>query len=372
MKKTIGRWAAALLAAAMLCGAALCGCTGEQTALSYGGVHVTKSMVAYWYASYKNQLLESYNGQDSDAYFDAMLTSGKSIGALFEERIAAMLKNNVASLYLFGQFGLALDSAEKNAVSQKLASEMQSAGGRAALNEKLGTMGLNISQYEKALLAEEKIAKLYTYLYGDADQGISGARTISQESYQRFYEENYVCVKQLLIRTQYKNRVGEDGYALTDENGKVLTEPLNEEEQAKKQEKVAQVQQKIDAGEDFDALMKEYNEDTGAKTYPQGYLVASFSGFDSTFTAAALGLQEIGDITRVETEAGVHFLKKCPLVEAPWNDSIYSTMLNRFRDYLESDDFASYTADVVANIRENTAVMNEFSVREVSIAFFRT
>ena len=79
MKKTIGRWAAALLAAAMLCGAALCGCTGEQTALSYGGVHVTKSMVAYWYASYKNQLLESYNGQDSDAYFDAMLTSGKSI-----------------------------------------------------------------------------------------------------------------------------------------------------------------------------------------------------------------------------------------------------------------------------------------------------
>ena len=361
-----------LLAALALWGTTGCG-AGDPIAMSFGGAKVTKSMYAYWYSSYKNYLLNSLDGEDSVAYFALAGTKqGETIGDMYRERIDAMIKNNVASLYLYDQFNLQLSSSATTAVSQKISSEMAQAGGRAALNEKLAIMGLNTERYEKVLLAEEKIAQLYTYLYGDASQGISGAREISQEAYQTFYENNYVCVKHLLIRTHYKNIIDSDGYALTDEQGKPLTEPLSEAEQTAKEEKVAVVEKALAEGADFDALMEQYNEDSTAKTYQSGYLVASFSGFDKTFTSAALGLAEIGDTVRVETDAGVHFLQKCQLVDKPWQDSIYCTMLNRFIEYLQSDDFAAYTAQIISQIRENRSVLDYFNMEQANIAFFRT
>ena len=52
----------------------------------------------------------------------------------------------------------------------------------------------------------------------------------------------------------------------------------------------------LDAGEDWDKLMDEKNEDPGMKTHPKGYAVsADMTGFDPAFVEAAMALEKPGD-----------------------------------------------------------------------------
>ncbi len=78
-------------------------------------------------------------------------------------------------------------------------------------------------------------------------------------------------------------------------------------EQAKKdafaavQPTVDEVMAKIAAGEDFDALMEQYNTDPGMQREPgktNGYAVcAGFTPFETAFVDAAMALEKIGDVS---------------------------------------------------------------------------
>lgn len=83
---------------------------------------------------------------------------------------------------------------------------------------------------------------------------------------------------------------------------------------AKLSEKVAEVEAKITAGEDFDKLMETYNEDPGMTRSPakeEGYPVtAGLNTFDEAFVNAAMALEKIGDVSKaVKGSNGYHFIK---------------------------------------------------------------
>ena len=69
------------------------------------------------------------------------------------------------------------------------------------------------------------------------------------------------------------------------------------------------------AGEDFDALLEEYGEDTGMKNEPnksRGYLVCEgLSVYEQSFQDAAMALEKVGDISAelVKTSYGYHILQ---------------------------------------------------------------
>lgn len=68
---------------------------------------------------------------------------------------------------------------------------------------------------------------------------------------------------------------------------------------------------RLEAGEDFDTLMKEFSEDTGLEAYPDGYYF--FRGeMDENFENAAFALAEgeMSDI--VESAYGYHIILRCP------------------------------------------------------------
>ena len=77
---------------------------------------------------------------------------------------------------------------------------------------------------------------------------------------------------------------------------------------------VDEVLAKIEAGEDFDALMETYGEDPGMKASPQkekGYAVCQdFASFDPSFTQAAMALAGAGDVSpAVRGQNGIHIIK---------------------------------------------------------------
>ncbi|MDL2236675.1 SurA N-terminal domain-containing protein [Christensenellaceae bacterium OttesenSCG-928-K19] len=71
-------------------------------------------------------------------------------------------------------------------------------------------------------------------------------------------------------------------------------------------------------GDDFEALIEEYGEDTGMSYYPEGYFVYEGSGFVESFEAASLALKNVGDVTPdlVESEYGYHIIKMVSRPEA--------------------------------------------------------
>lgn len=86
---------------------------------------------------------------------------------------------------------------------------------------------------------------------------------------------------------------------------------------------VAEVYAKIEAGEDFDALIEQYGGDPGMQAEPyktEGYILseANADSFYAEFSEAALALENEGDITAeaVESTSGKHIIKKLGPVES--------------------------------------------------------
>lgn len=114
---------------------------------------------------------------------------------------------------------------------------------------------------------------------------------------------------------------GEETVVVTAEDLQAQIDTLNADKEAKIAEYAAAVQPKVDeinaaiaAGEDFDALIDEYNEDEGMKREPaatEGYYVCAESAtWVTEFRDAAMALAAIGDVSEpVVTNYGVHIIR---------------------------------------------------------------
>lgn len=102
---------------------------------------------------------------------------------------------------------------------------------------------------------------------------------------------------------------------------------------------------KAQAGEDFDALIETYGEDTGMTAEPektQGYLVCDgLAIYEQAFQDAAMALENVGDISAelVKTSYGYHILQYATDITAgvveytdEIKDALYETMLTEAQD----------------------------------------
>lgn len=111
---------------------------------------------------------------------------------------------------------------------------------------------------------------------------------------------------------------------------------------------IAEIQQKIADGVDFETLIADYNEDGGMDSEPyktEGYILgeANRDSYYEEFSEAALALENIGDISEpVESEAGVHIIMKTGEVSTeatPFEDvkdemetNLFNTLQNTLYD----------------------------------------
>ena len=106
---------------------------------------------------------------------------------------------------------------------------------------------------------------------------------------------------------------------------------------------IEEIQAKLAAGEDFDALMEEYGEDTGMQNVPaktNGYAVCEQStNWVESFRDAAMALAKVGDVSEpVRSSYGIHLIKYVSdAVEGPVafddvKDTIYESLLSTKQD----------------------------------------
>lgn len=114
------------------------------------------------------------------------------------------------------------------------------------------------------------------------------------------------------------------------------------------------VKQRLDAGEDFEALLKEYNTDPGMEDAANtaGYLVGTGANYVESFLNAALALAKDGDVSApVQSDYGWHIIKRVSTEashEIPYADvkdtlDAYEQSLYQSKTY--SDIVAGWVAD---------------------------
>ena len=368
-----------VLLAVLMTSAVLTSCAADTSApvMKYELTEVTENMFTYWISAYKSYYLKMLGGEDTEEYLTSAFTvqndrgelEDTTVGDYLGARIREIIESNCISLYLFDYYKLSLPTSVTNSVSEIINAEIENAGGRKALNEALAPIGLNVDTLREMYLADEKIAHVYDYLYGDTSVGTSGAEAITTAQYNAFYEENYVCVRHIYIRTADKNIVDEEGNATYDENGNVITAELTAEEAAEKLALCDDLMARLNAGEDFLTLEAEYSEDAGRHTLTEGYIVSRTTALPDEFINAAFDM-EIGELRRVDASYATHIMLRCELPPMIWNETAYASMMGDFKEYVKSEVYAEKVAPMIEKITYDEDLMAKHTVLNTPITIY--
>lgn len=142
---------------------------------------------------------------------------------------------------------------------------------------------------EAAFEKIQKIELLYQKVKDDASKDIS--KYVSIDELKAMNGPEMVTVKHILV-------------AFDDEG---LGDVTDEKKAAAKKE-AEEILKKLNAGEDFDKLMAEYNDDPGAT--PEGYTFADDGTMVQQFTDASFALEIGGTSGLVETTYGYHIIRR--------------------------------------------------------------
>ena len=327
---------------------------------TYYRVYVNNMYMQSIYGTYDVSTDEAYRAFQ-DMVFDSIINSmlpiyvakqaGVTLTAEEEAEVQESLQQEIDSLYESYADDVdasITDEDEKRAEEEKL------------LLADLKANGLTYDKYIKSIedsLRDEAIANKYI-------ESLLAEVTVTDDDVQAYYDEQLAY---------YQERYEEDPANYFDDYSSFLnggSQPLvvpegynyykhilvldaEEGEDKDVDAIVAEIYAKIEAGEDFDALIEEYGEDPGMQSEPyktEGYILseANASDYYEEFSAAALALENEGDITpeAVQSSKGKHIIKKCGPVEAKTVtlDEVKDTIREQVETERKNDLYQEYLA----------------------------
>ncbi|MEG2671677.1 MAG: peptidylprolyl isomerase [Ruthenibacterium sp.] len=199
------------------------------------------------------------------------------------------VRQNMLSLYAFEKLAddhkIALTDAEIKNVEDGLAQVKEQMGGAEAYKKALESQYYTEQTYHDLTLNSVLDSKVIAEVYG--------------EDIRADVAKNYVHAQHILVK--FPEETVASGSTSTS------AAPADHSEQLAK---VKEIKAKIDAGEDFEALMEKYNEDTGET--PDGYHFTTGKMVPEFEKASfALAENEVSDI--VETTYGYHIIRRLPI-----------------------------------------------------------
>jgi parvulin-like peptidyl-prolyl isomerase len=128
------------------------------------------------------------------------------------------------------------------------------------------------------------------------------------------------------------------------------------------------IMEKLDAGEDFETLLAEYNTDPGmdSEDYADGYLVGEGAGYVEEFLNAALALESDGDVSDpVQSDYGWHIIKRVSTESA--HDVSYDEVKDVLDDYLQTNYREQYYSDMVDGWVSDDTLVTRYAENYASV-----
>ncbi|MBQ3183254.1 MAG: peptidylprolyl isomerase [Clostridia bacterium] len=245
----------------------LCSCGKSETVLTVGGEKVSYDTYRYFYLNYKAEN-EDYTEEE------------------LHQKAVDAISMDIALTLLAKSQDVGLNRTEKKSVDDYVEASVANYGGKEAYREALEKNHLTDELFRYFYSQQLLENKLREYMYLEMNNIIkSDDATVEAD-----IKENFMAAKQVLIRH-------DNGQS--DEKNKATAE---------------EILKRAQNGEDFDALIKEYSEDTTALTdyvyyFTYGQMV---EGFEKAVTDTSIG--KICEYV-AKSEAGYHIVMRMPLDE---------------------------------------------------------
>ncbi len=354
-----------LLAAAACMGCLLlagCSAGGGETVMEYRGYKITAPMYQYFSATLKANILKASGVKDSDEFWDTEVTDGVTAETYYTEMLDRRVKNLCISEYLFRYYGLKLEDSVKKSIEDDINEKIEYYGGRAALNEALATLGINISILKEIYTIEEKQSAVYSYLFGDG-----GSMEPDDSEVEEYYRSNYSRMYYIVLYTTKPVKDSEGNY-IYDTDGSWKTEQMTEEEIAAVKEKAQTLFHEAEEGDDalFVSLMKENSDFDILTNYPNGLFVSAneYETYGAKIVNL-LGEMKPGDVRTFEESYSVWILRKLELTEYSELSDTDIKQLSSLAAYTAQKKYTQYFDEIGKEVSVSDSVKQEYGLRRV-------
>lgn len=298
MSKLVQRLAAMVAMTAVVLGASIGGVSsmmihykplneGAETVLTVNGDAVTADEYS-GYMLYNMQYYASMYAQMGLTDLWSNADMAKSLGASMPEAAEQQAIYARVVMQKFNELGLKLSYNEQKEMASVRRNSIANTTKDAYLNQ-IAQFGFSDQTYQNFMYISQCYQALNDYYFGE-----NGVNTPSDEDIQKYYEDNYITAKHILITT------------VDPASG----ETKRTDEEAKKE--AQSILDRINAGEDFDTLMNQYSEDTGLSNNPNGYTFTEGQMVTEFYDGAkALAEDEVSEL--VKSSYGYHIIKRVKL-----------------------------------------------------------
>ena len=298
MSKLVQRLAAMVAMTAVVLGATIGGVSsmmihykplneGAETVLTVNGDAVTADEYS-GYMLYNMQYYASMYAQMGLTDLWSNEDMAKSLGASMPEAAEQQAIYARVVMQKFNELGLKLSYNEQKEMASVRRNSIAKTTKDAYLNQ-IAQFGFSDQTYQNFMYISQCYQALNDYYFGE-----NGVNTPSDEDIQKYYEDNYITAKHILITT------------VDPASG----ETKRTDEEAKKE--AQSILDRINAGEDFDTLMNQYSEDTGLSNNPNGYTFTEGQMVTEFYDGAkALAEDEVSEL--VKSSYGYHIIKRVKL-----------------------------------------------------------
>lgn len=259
------------------------------------------------YLKYNKMSMESmlsYYGMDDSVWSDPSMGS-MMVEQLFQAASQQAIEFRVVDQE-FKNLGLKLTREQSEQAEQRKEDDIEQVGGQENFDAWLDSVGFTQDIYNNVIAISAYANAIQDAYYGD-----NGIKTNTQAIMDKF-NETYLCAKHILVQS-----IDSSANPLT---GDALTAAQN---------KANEALEKANAGEDFDTLIKEYNEDPGMEMYPDGYVFTEGDMVDEFYQGAKA--LEPGQVSSslVESGYGWHIIQREPLTEDQLTDDIKEQLIQQ-------------------------------------------
>lgn len=298
MSKLVQRLAAMVAMTAVVLGATIGGVSsmmihykplneGAETVLTVNGDAVAADEYS-GYMLYNMQYYASMYAQMGLTDLWSNKDMAKSLGASMPEAAEQQAIYARVVMQKFNELGLKLSYNEQKEMASVRRNSIANTTKDAYLNQ-IAQFGFSDQTYQNFMYVSQCYQALNDYYFGE-----NGVNTPSDEDIQKYYEDNYITAKHILITT------------VDPASG----ETKRTDEEAKKE--AQSILDRINAGEDFDTLMNQYSEDTGLSNNPNGYTFTEGQMVTEFYDGAkALAEDEVSEL--VKSSYGYHIIKRVKL-----------------------------------------------------------
>lgn len=287
--------------ALFICLCLLASCAEKDIVATVGSTKITKGEFEFYLSSIKSQMSGTELKTDED-WQTQEIEGEKAIDAAKQRALEIAVANAEYREAAKAQ-GIRLTEQEKQNIKAMKQQVVSSYGGETAYKEFLKNN--NITDNFIQLMCES------TVYYEKIADKIAEEEPIGEDELMKYFEDNkkalseeYLKAKHILILTQDPES----------------RQPLSEKETAEKKELADKLFERVNKGEDFDALMNEYSEDPGLSTNPDGYvftqgeMVPEFEQATESVSA--------GEVTMCKSDYGYHIIKRLPIEFSDISDKI--------------------------------------------------